>query len=158
MRHYEIIFMVHPDQSEQVPGMIDRYTKAIEAGGGKVHRLENWGRRPLAYSIEKIHKAHYILMNIECGQAVLDELTATFRYNDAILRHLVIARAKAVTEETAIMKAERADRADKESRERRDAERAAREQAAREEQAAQTIAAESGGADGELATEQEAGV
>lgn len=136
MRHYEVVFMVHPDQSEQVPGMIERYSKAIEAGGGKIHRLENWGRRHLAYPIEKIHKAHYVLMNIECGQAVLDELTSTFRYNDAILRNLVISRKQAVTEETAIMKAERADKADKEVRERRDAERAAREQSAREEEAA----------------------
>jgi len=141
MRHYEIVFMVHPDQSEQVPGMIERYTKAVEAGEGKIHRLENWGRRHLAYPIEKIHKAHYVLMNIECGQAVLDDLMATFRYNDAILRNLVIVRNRAIVEETAIMKAERADKADKEARERRDAERAAREQSAREE-AAQMAAAE----------------
>lgn len=141
MRHYEIVFMVHPDQSEQVPGMIERYTKAVEAGEGKIHRLENWGRRHLAYPIEKIHKAHYVLMNIECSQAVLDDLMATFRYNDAILRNLVIVRNRAIVEETAIMKAERADKADKEARERRDAERAAREQSAREE-AAQTVAEE----------------
>jgi small subunit ribosomal protein S6 len=141
MRHYEIVFMVHPDQSEQVPGMIERYTKAVEAGEGKIHRLENWGRRHLAYPIEKIHKAHYVLMNIECGQAVLDDLMATFRYNDAILRNLVIVRNRAIVEETAIMKAERADKADKEARERRDAERAAREQSAREE-AVQIVAAE----------------
>ena len=164
MRHYEIVFMVHPDQSEQVPGMIDRYTKAIASGGGKVHRLENWGRRPLAYPIQKIHKAHYVLMNAECGQVVLDELTDTFRYNDAILRHLVIARNNPVTDETAIMKAERADKAEKESRERRDAERVARDQAAREEQAAlaEAQAVDKDGADPELAavaltTEQQAG-
>lgn len=141
MRHYEIVLMVHPDQSEQVQGMIERYTKAVEAGEGKIHRLENWGRRHLAYPIEKIHKAHYVLMNIECSQAVLDDLMATFRYNDAILRNLVIVRNRAIVEETAIMKAERADKADKEARERRDAERAAREQSVREE-AAQVVAAE----------------
>ncbi len=141
MRHYEIVFIVHPDQSEQVPGMIERYTKAVEAGEGKIHRVENWGRRHLAYPIEKIHKAHYVLMNIECDQAVRDDLMATFRYNDAILRNLVIVRNRAIVEETAIMKAERADKADKEARERRDAERAAREQNAREE-AAQIVAAE----------------
>lgn len=140
MRHYEIVFMVHPDQSEQVPGMIERYTKAIEAGTGRIHRLENWGRRHLAYPIEKIHKAHYVLMNIECGQSVLDDLTSTFRYNDAVLRHLVITRDHAVTEETSIMKTERAERADKDARERRDAERTAREQSAREESAREEVA------------------
>jgi small subunit ribosomal protein S6 len=113
MRHYEIIFMVHPDQSEQVPAMVDRYTKAIEADGGKIHRLEDWGRRQLAYPINKIHKAHYVLMNVEMGQATHDELTTTFRYNDAVLRNMVIRCDGPVTEESPIMKAE------KESRERR---------------------------------------
>ena len=113
MRHYEIIFMVHPDQSEQVPAMVDRYTKAIEADGGKIHRLEDWGRRQLAYPINKIHKAHYVLMNVEMGQATHDELTTTFRYNDAVLRNMVIRCDEPVTEESPIMKAE------KESRERR---------------------------------------
>jgi small subunit ribosomal protein S6 len=126
MRHYEIVFMVHPDQSEQVPGMIDRYTKLVETGNGKVHRLEDWGRRQLAYPIQKIHKAHYVLMNIECGQEALEELTSNFRYNDAVLRNLVIKMGEAETVETEIMKAERADKAEKESRERRDAERAAK--------------------------------
>lgn len=135
MRHYEIVFMVHPDQSEQVPGMIDRYSKTVEAGNGKVHRLEDWGRRQLAYPIEKIHKAHYVLMNIECGQDVLDELSSTFRYNDAVLRNLVIKCDEAKTEETPIMKTERSERADKESRERREAERVAK--AAQEAQEAQ---------------------
>src|SRR5690554_2373420 len=130
MRHYEIVFMVHPDQSEQVPGMIDRYSKTVEAGNGKVHRLEDWGRRQLAYPIEKIHKAHYVLMNIECGQDVLEELSSNFRYNDAVLRNLVMKQDGPYTEETPIMKAERSDRAEKESRERREAERAAK--AARE--------------------------
>ena len=113
MRHYEIVFLVHPDQSEQVPGMIERYTATIEADGGKVHRLEDWGRRQLAYSINKIHKAHYVLMNIECGEVALDELTTNFRYNDAVLRNLVIRADEAVTEESPIQKA------DKEQRERK---------------------------------------
>lgn len=126
MRHYEIVFMVHPDQSEQVPGMVDRYSKIVEAGSGKVHRLEDWGRRQLAYPIQKIHKAHYVLMNIECGKDVLDELASNFRYNDAVLRNLVISCDDAETGETLIMKAERADKAEKESRERREAERAAK--------------------------------
>jgi len=126
MRHYEIVFMVHPDQSEQVPGMVDRYTKAVEAGNGKVHRLEDWGRRHLAYPIQKVHKAHYVLMNIECSQEVLDELESNFRYNDAVLRNLVIKTDAPETGETLIMKAEKAEKAEKESRERRDAERAAK--------------------------------
>lgn len=126
MRHYEVVFMVHPDQSEQVPGMIDRYSKIVEGASGKVHRLEDWGRRQLAYPIEKIHKAHYVLMNIECGQDVLEELSSNFRYNDAVLRNLIIKCDAAKTGETAIMKAERSERAEKESRERREAERAAK--------------------------------
>jgi small subunit ribosomal protein S6 len=113
MRHYEIVFLVHPDQSEQVPGMVERYTKAINDDGGQIHRLEDWGRRQLAYSINKIHKAHYVLMNVECTDAVLEELTTNFRYNDAVLRHVVLRENKAITEESPIMKAE------KDSRERR---------------------------------------
>lgn len=110
MRHYEIVFMVHPDQSEQVPAMIERYTALITEDGGKVNRLEDWGRRHMAYPINKIHKAHYVLMNIECDQAILDELGTLFRYNDAILRDLVIKRKQAVTEMSAIMKAENENR------------------------------------------------
>ena len=110
MRHYEIVFMVHPDQSEQVGGMIERYTKMIKDSGGTVHRLEDWGRRQLSYPINKIHKAHYVLMNIECGREVLDELTSIFRYNDAIIRNLVIARNEAVTEMSHIQKAENENR------------------------------------------------
>lgn len=113
MRHYEIVFMVHPDQSEQVPGMVERYTSAVKNSGGQVHRLEDWGRRQLAYSINKIHKAHYILMNIECSDEVLEELTTNFRYNDAVLRSLVIREDEAITEESFILKA------DKEGRERK---------------------------------------
>jgi small subunit ribosomal protein S6 len=110
MRHYEIVFMVHPDQSEQVNGMIERYTKMIKDADGTVHRLEDWGRRQLAYPINKIHKAHYILMNVECGQEVLDELTSIFRYNDAIIRNLVIKRDGPVTEMSPIQKAENENR------------------------------------------------
>ena len=88
MRHYEIVFMVHPDQSEQVPGMIERYSNTIQKDGGSVHRLEDWGRRQLAYPINKIHKAHYVLMNVEASNDALDELTTTFRYNDAVIRNL----------------------------------------------------------------------
>src|SRR5690606_39256890 len=110
MRHYEVVFMVHPDQSEQVSGMIERYTKMIKDAGGAVHRLEDWGRRQLSYPINKIHKAHYVLMNIECGQEVLDELTSIFRYNDAIIRNLVIGRDEAITEMSHIQKAENENR------------------------------------------------
>jgi small subunit ribosomal protein S6 len=102
MRHYEIVFLVHPDQSEQVPGMVERYSNLITNGGGQIHRLEEWGRRHLAYPINKIHKAHYILMNIECGNEVLEELSHNFRFNDAIIRDLVIRRKEAITEESAI--------------------------------------------------------
>ena len=104
MRHYEIVFMVHPDQSEQVPAMIERYKSLIEADGGKIHRLEDWGRRQLAYSIDNLVKAHYVLLNIECGQKVLSELVDGFRFNDAVLRHMVLAREEAVTEQSLIMK------------------------------------------------------
>jgi small subunit ribosomal protein S6 len=110
MRHYEIVFMVHPDQSDQVAGMLDRYSKLVADAGGKIHRLEDWGRRQLAYPINKIHKAHYVLLNIECGQDVLDEITTLFRYNDAVLRNLVIKRKEAITEMSDIMKAENESR------------------------------------------------
>ncbi|HKK55294.1 30S ribosomal protein S6 [Marinobacter sp.] len=92
MRHYEIVFMVHPDQSEQVPAMIERYTSVITEDGGQVHRLEDWGRRHLAYPINKIHKAHYVLMNVECSQAAMDEMTHNFRFNDAIIRDMILRR------------------------------------------------------------------
>lgn len=105
MRHYEIVFMVHPDQSEQVSGMIERYTASITEAGGQVHRLEDWGRRQLAYPINKLHKAHYVLMNVEAPQKVIDELETTFRYNDAVLRSLVIHTKHAVTEASPMVKA-----------------------------------------------------
>jgi len=110
MRHYEVVFMVHPDQSEQVPGMIERYTQAIQKDGGSVHRLEDWGRRQLAYPINKIHKAHYVLMNVEASNEAMEELTTTFRFNDAVIRNLVIRRDDAVTGESFIMKAEKENR------------------------------------------------
>ena len=110
MRHYEIVFLVHPNQSEQVPGMIERYTSAIGRDGGKVHRLEDWGRRQLAYPINKIHKAHYILMNVEISDVGMEELSTSFRFNDAVIRNLVIRRDQAVTEESLIMKQEKEQR------------------------------------------------
>ena len=116
MRHYEVVFLVHPDQSEQVPAMVERYTGAIKEAGGKIHRLEDWGRRQLAYPINKIHKAHYVLMNIECGQATLDELEEAFRYNDAVIRNLVIRRDEAITEESILAKGAEEKRARKAAR------------------------------------------
>lgn len=104
MRHYEIVLLIHPDQSEQVPLMIERYKKIIANEGGQVHRFEDWGRRQLAYPIKKLHKAHYVLLNIECNQAVLDELVHNFRFNDAILRHLILNTAHAVTEASPLAK------------------------------------------------------
>jgi small subunit ribosomal protein S6 len=144
MRHYEIVFMVHPDQSEQVPAMIERYKALIESDGGKIHRLEDWGRRQLAYPIQHLAKAHYVLMNIECSAAVLGELESGFRFNDAVLRHLIVKREGPVTEMSPIMK----NKDDKGDRRRRDDEgfgfggsdddepRQRRERAPREEAAA----------------------
>jgi small subunit ribosomal protein S6 len=104
MRHYEVVFMVHPDQSEQVPAMIERYRATIESKGGKIHRLEDWGRRQLAYPIQKLAKAHYVLMNIECGTEELAELESAFRFNDAVLRNLIISRKDAVSEPSLLIK------------------------------------------------------
>jgi small subunit ribosomal protein S6 len=106
MRHYEVVFMVHPDQSEQVPAMIERYTSLITEDGGQVDRLEDWGRRHLAYPINKIHKAHYVLMNIQCSQTAMDELTHNFRFNDAIIRELILRRDEAVTDMSPMKSAE----------------------------------------------------
>ena len=123
MRHYEIVFMVHPDQSEQVPAMIERYKTLIQSengeGAGKVHRLEDWGRRQLAYPIDNLVKAHYVLMNVECGQKALNELVDGFRFNDAVLRHLVIGRDAADTEPSFIMKS-KDEKSDRSERPRRD--------------------------------------
>ncbi len=112
MRHYEIVFLVHPDQSEQVSAMVERYRSIIENGAGKIHRLEDWGRRQLAYPILKIHKAHYVLMNIECSQEVLDELESAFRFNDAVIRNMVLKRDAAVTEASPMAKEEPTSRRD----------------------------------------------
>ena len=107
MRHYEIVFIVHPDQSEQVPAMVERYRALVTAKSGLIHRLEDWGRRQLAYPIQKIHKAHYVLMNIECNQETLDELEHAFKFNDAVLRHLTIKTKAAVTTPSAMMREEK---------------------------------------------------
>ena len=107
MRHYEIVFIVHPDQSEQVPAMVERYKSMITEAGGKIHRLEDWGRRQLAYQINKLHKAHYVLMNIEATPATIEELETGFRFNDAVLRHLTIQKKAAVTEPSVMMQGEK---------------------------------------------------
>lgn len=111
MRHYEIVFLVHPDQSEQVPSMTERYVSIVTENGGQVHRQEDWGRRQLAYPINKVHKAHYVLMNIECDEKALAELNHAFRFNDAIMRHLLLGRDKAITEPSPLMKKEKETRA-----------------------------------------------
>ncbi|WP_295540583.1 30S ribosomal protein S6 [uncultured Thiohalocapsa sp.] len=134
MRHYEVVFLVHPSQSEQVAAMIDRYRSNLEGRGGKIHRLEDWGRRQLAYPISKVHKAHYVLMNIECDKEALDELENAFRFNDAVLRNLIIRRDSAVTDPSPLLKGEeesgeeRGERGDRggERRGRRDDEGASR--------------------------------
>ena len=146
MRHYEVVFLVHPDQSEQVPGMIERYTQLMVDSGGNVHRIEDWGRRQLAYPINKIHKAHYVMMNIECGGEALEELSTLFRYNDAVLRNLVIKRKEAVTEESLILKQERESKERKASiehkRKEEEAAAAAEAAAAKEEAPAEEAAPE----------------
>ncbi|WPU54762.1 30S ribosomal protein S6 [Stenotrophomonas acidaminiphila] len=126
-RHYEVVFLVHPDQSEQVPAMVERYKTLVEGGNGKIHRLEDWGRRQLAYPIQNLVKAHYVLMNIEADQSVMNELTESFRFNDAVLRNLVIKRDEAETEQSLIMKSkdEKGDKPERGERRRRDDEEAA---------------------------------
>ncbi len=104
MRHYEVVFLVHPDRSEQVPSMIERYTNTLKATHGKIHRLEDWGRRPLAYPINKVHKAHYVLMNIEVDEATIKELDHTFRFNDAVIRHMIMRTASAITAPSPLLK------------------------------------------------------
>ena len=133
MRHYEIVFLVHPDQSEQVPAMIERYRTMIESGNGLIHRLEDWGRRLLAYPINKIHKAHYVLMNIECNQETLTQLNSAFRYNDAVIRDLVISRDSADTEPSFLAKS-------KEEQEEQEKLKAMREAAASLAQTAESTA------------------
>ena len=131
MRHYEIVFLVHPDQSEQVPAMIDRYRAVVDDGGGLIHRLEDWGRRQLAYPIAKIHKAHYILMNVEVGQEAIEELESTFRFNDAVIRNLIIRRDAAETGNSKLYEEElREQEKDRERDRRRQEETASRAPAA----------------------------
>jgi small subunit ribosomal protein S6 len=126
MRHYEIVFLVHPDQSEQVPAMVERYQGMVTESGGAIHRTEDWGRRQLAHPINKIHKAHYVMMNVECGNGVINEITGAFKFNDAVLRHLVINRKEAITEASPMAIAvEEEKQREKESQRRRDAKAAA---------------------------------
>lgn len=144
MRHYEIVMLVHPDQSEQLPAMIERYSGMVTNGGGTVHRSEDWGRRQLAYSIERLHKAHYYLLNIECGQDVIDEIVDAFRFNDAILRHMVLGRKEAESADSPLKKVEDEKKAKKvteeevkavEAKETEAKEAEAKEEAAKEEAA-----------------------
>jgi small subunit ribosomal protein S6 len=122
MRHYEIVFLVHPDQSEQVPAMVEKYQGMVTGSGGTVHRNEDWGRRQLAHPIHKAHKAHYVLMNVECGNEALEEIRSAFRFNDAVLRHLIIARDKAITEASPMaVQVEEEKTRERESQRRRDA-------------------------------------
>jgi small subunit ribosomal protein S6 len=126
MRHYEIVFLVHPDQSEQVPAMVERYQGMVTGSGGAVHRTEDWGRRQLAHPINKIHKAHYVLLNVECDDEVLDEIKGAFRFNDAVLRHMVLSRKQAITEASPMAVAVAEEKAkEKEAQQRRDAKAAA---------------------------------
>ena len=140
MRHYEIVFLVHPDQSEQVPAMIERYKSAIEADGGQIHRLEDWGRRHLAYPINKIHKAHYVLLNVECTGEALEELESNFRYNDAVIRNMVVRMKAAVTGDSPIKAAE--SREDRRRQERAPKAEAPKAEAPAEEAKAEEAAAE----------------
>ena len=144
MRHYEIVFLVHPDQSEQVPAMIERYRATIEADGGAIHRLEDWGRRQLAYPIQKLHKAHYVLMNVECSTAVLEELNSSFRFNDAVIRNMVISRKEAITEPSLLMK---------KPEEKREREPAERTEATSDAAAAKPAAGDDAGGEAPAATE-----
>ena len=151
MRHYEICFLVHPDQSEQVPAMLERYRTLIEGNKGAIHRLEDWGRRQLAFPIAKLHKAHYILMNIECDSATLTELEGIFRFNDAVLRHLTVSRQAAIIEQSLMMKAkEEKDRSSRSYEERKAAAEAAEKKSAAE------AAAKKPAVEAEAATEAEA--
>lgn len=157
MRHYEIVFIVHPDQSEQVPGMIDRYRAMIEREGGAIHRCEDWGRRQLAYPISKIHKGHYVLMNIEVPSSVLDELESAFRFNDAVLRNMILKRKAPETETSKIYEEElREQERDREKERRREEEMEARRKAREESRARaeREIARDSEDQDLEEATEE----
>lgn len=148
MRHYEIVLLVHPDQSEQVPGMLERYKSVVEAGGGRVHRSEDWGRLQLAYTIAKLHKAHYIMINIECGSEVLEELETIFRFNDAILRHLTVRKDEAETEPSVMMKR-------KEKKDEGDARRRSRDTTydSGDDDASEAVGDDEGDADDEVVSE-----
>ena len=153
MRHYEIVFLVHPDQSEQVPAMVERYQGIVTDSGGAVHRTEDWGRRQLAHPIQKVHKAHYVLLNVECEQKALDDIKGAFRFNDAVLRHLVIAREEAVTEASPMAVAVAEEKAkEKEAQQRREA-KAAAEAAMRSEEKKEAPAEEAPSADEPAAEE-----
>ena len=154
MRHYEIVFLVHPDQSEQVPAMIERYKALVESSGGAVHRLEDWGRRQLAYPINKIHKAHYVLLNVECNEEVRDEIETAFKFNDAVIRNLILKRDEAITDMSILAKAktesDAADKkaaADKSAAQARMAEEAARKAAEAASKPASDVANEPDAAD-----------
>jgi small subunit ribosomal protein S6 len=168
MRHYEIVFLVHPDQSEQVPAMVERYQGMVTEAGGAIHRTEDWGRRQLAHPINKIHKAHYVMMNVECGDGVVADITGAFKFNDAVLRHLVIKRKEAITEASPMAIAvEEEKQREKESQRRRDAKAAAEtamlagarddEKEAPEEAKGEEKAADAPAADSEPAAEAEDG-
>ena len=155
MRHYEVVFLVHPDQSENVPAMMERYRAMIEGAEGQIHREEDWGRRQLAHAINKVHKAHYLMMNIECGKPALDELVGAFRFNDAVLRYLVIKKEKAITEVSDMAKAQEEERTREEAAAVADAERAkaAAERAAKDAAAREAAAVEAREKDPEVEPE-----
>ncbi len=156
MRHYEVVFLVHPDQSEQVPAMVERYRSMIEGDGGSIHRLEDWGRRQLAYPINKMHKAHYVLMNIECTQDVLDGLKSAFRFNDAVLRDMVLSRKQAETEVSPLAKSKDERDDDRRERPRRDDDgdrREGRERSNAQQVEAAPVAEESASTDESAPTE-----
>lgn len=143
MRHYEIVFLVHPDQSEQVPGMVERYQAMVTDSGGQIHRTEDWGRRQLSHPINKIHKAHYVLLNVECGFAVIEEIRSAFRFNDAVIRHLIVSRNKAVTDASPMAVAVAEEKAkEKEAQQRREAKAAAEAAMRRESEAQEAASAE----------------
>jgi len=145
MRHYEIVFLVHPDQSEQVPAMIERYRATITSQGGAIHRLEDWGRRQLAYPINKVHKAHYVLMNVECNQQAMDEIVSAFRFNDAVIRNMVIRRDDAVTEASPLAKSrdDRDSRGSRDNGDQRNEQKSEGESTATESATAESATAES---------------
>jgi len=145
MRHYEIVFLVHPDQSEQVPAMVEKYEAIVKDAGGAVHRTEDWGRRQLAHPINKIHKAHYVLLNVECDFPVIEEIKGAFRFNDAVLRHLIISRDEAVTEASPMAIAVAEEKAkEKEAQQRRDAKAAAEARMRDDEESSSDADAKSG--------------